>query len=223
MARKSKTVDDVLDAALTLAAERDWRSISLNDIAGATGVSLARLRDLVPSKAAILKAFIARSDHDLLKSLERDPVEDGDVHDRLFDIVMRRLELLDPYKAAIGNIVSSPTDGAADWAVLTGALIDSQGWSLAAAGIEDVGRREAVKRQGLAFVTARTLRVWARDDDPGLARTMAALDRSLRDGATWLNRLDAPLAMGQAFANFALAFIQRQARSRQPPDDAEMN
>ncbi len=142
---------------------------------------------------------------------------EGDVHDRLFDIIMRRLELLEPHKAAVRNIVKDPADGAADWANLSAALIDSQRWTLAAAGIEEAGRREAVKRQGLAMVMARTLMVWADDDDPGLAKTMAALDRSLRDGAKWLERLDAPLAMGQAFANLALAILQRRSRSGSSP------
>ncbi len=220
MARKKKSTDDVLDAALNLAAERDWRGITLGDIATATGVTQAELRAIIASKADILKAFIARSDQELLSSLDKEPVE-GDIHDRLFDIVMRRLELLDPHKAAIRNIVADPADGAAEWATLANALIDSQGWTLAAAGIDNTGRREGAKRHGLAMLTARTLRVWANDDDPGLARTMASLDRSLRDGAKWLERLDAPFAMVQSFANLALAFIQRQTRDRSRPDEPD--
>ncbi|HEX2257777.1 MAG TPA: TetR/AcrR family transcriptional regulator, partial [Afifellaceae bacterium] len=37
------------------------------------------------------------------------------------------------------------------------------------------------RAQGLALVWARVMRVWLDDDDPGLARTMAALDRRLRE------------------------------------------
>lgn len=210
-AKSAKSVDDVINAALDLALTRSWRDIRLNDIAGEAGMTLAQLREHVPSKIGILKAIAARSDHELLQSLEKEPVE-GDVHDRLFDIVMRRLELLEPHKAAFRNIIGDPADGAADWAALSAALIDSQGWTLAAAGIEEAGRREAVKRQGLAMVTTRTMKVWAEDDDPGLAKTMASLDRSLRDGAKWLQRLEAPLAMGQAFANLAFAMLRRRAR-----------
>ncbi len=175
----------------------------------------------MPSKIGILKALAAHSDSELLQSLDKDPVE-GDVHDRLFDIIMRRLELMEPRKAAFRNIIDDPADGGADWASLAGALVDSQGWTLAAAGIEDAGRREGIKRQGLALVMARTMKVWASDDDPGLAKTMASLDRSLRDGATWLKRLEAPLAMGQAFANLAMAMLNRRNRSNRPePGDSD--
>lgn len=223
-AKTSKTIDDVIDAALALASTRSWRDIRLVDIAGQAGMTLAQLRGLVSSKIGILKALAARNDRNLLQSLESDPV-DGDIHDRLFDIVMRRLELLEPHKSALRNIINNPADGAADWANLAAALIDSQGWTLAAAGIEEAGRREAVKRQGLAMVMARTTKVWVGDEDPGLARTMASLDRSLRDGARWLERLDAPLAMGQAFANLALTMLQRRSSSAhdqdQPPAGTE--
>jgi AcrR family transcriptional regulator len=222
--KKTRTVDDVTDAALRLAATRRWKDIRLDDIADETGVTLAELRDLVPSKIGILKAIVARSDRELLASLEKTPVE-GDVHDRMFDIIMRRLELLEPHKAAIRNILDSPADGAADWATIAGALIDSQSWTLAAAGIEDAGRREAVKRQGLAMLTARIMRVWANDDDPGLAQTMAALDRQLRDGAKWLERLAAPIALGQALSSLAMAFLQRRTSppvDDTPPTDAKL-
>jgi hypothetical protein len=41
----------------------------------------------------------------------------------------------------------------------------------------------------LVVVMARTLRVWLDDEDPGLARTMATLDRELASGERMLNFL----------------------------------
>ena len=41
--------------------------------------------------------------------------------------------------------------------------------------------RGVFRAQGLALVWARVMRVWLDDDDPGLARTMAALDKRLRE------------------------------------------
>jgi hypothetical protein len=70
---------------------------------------------------------------------------------------------------------------------------------LEAAGIESEGPVGAVKLQGLAVAWMRVLRVWFRDDDPGLASTMAALDRELTRGGGFvaraedLNRLVSPL------------------------------
>ncbi len=63
-------------------------------------------------------------------------------------------------------------------------------WMLAAAGISATGRRGLIKAQGLALVWARVMRVYLDDDDPGLARTMAALDKRLREAERVVMRLD---------------------------------
>jgi hypothetical protein len=73
---------------------------------------------------------------------------------------------------------------------LNGLTARSQAWMLNAAGIDSSGLRGAIRAQGLACLYADTMRTWLADEDPGLARTMAALDRSLSRGARWSRGLD---------------------------------
>jgi hypothetical protein len=51
-----------------------------------------------------------------------------------------------------------------------------------AAGLRADAREGCLRIPELAAVYARVMPVWLEDDDPGLARTMAALDRRLRRG-----------------------------------------
>ena len=44
--------------------------------------------------------------------------------------------------------------------------------------------------RSLALLYASVLRTWLDDDDPGLARTLAALDRGLARGARWSGVFD---------------------------------
>ena len=60
--------------------------------------------------------------------------------------------------------------------------LKSQYWMLAAAGISGEGGTGFVRVQGLLSVYSRVFSIWLEDDDPGMARTMAALDRRLRRG-----------------------------------------
>ena len=83
--------DAVIDAALGIAARRRWRDVRLNDIAEEAGLELSEVARVASSKADILRLFSRRTDRALLESLKEQPVE-GDPHDRLFDVVMRRLE-----------------------------------------------------------------------------------------------------------------------------------
>ena len=61
---------------------------------------------------------------------------------------------------------------------------------LEAAGIGAHGPKGALRAQGAALMFARVLSVWFDDDEPGLDRTMAALDRALTSGARWAGFLD---------------------------------
>jgi len=208
----------IVTAAFRLAASRAWSEVKLADIAAEAGLSLADIAGVIGGKADILRLYGRQLDSRMLASLDTDPVS-GSAHDRLFDILMRRLELMDGDKAAIRSIVAAPAASLPDYATLTGSMLQSQDWVLSAAGLEDTGLRGAMKTTGLALVYVRTLKVWSNDDDAGLARTMAQLDRSLRDGADWISRLETPMTLATALSSLARGFIK--ARRGPPSSQAQ--
>jgi len=208
----------IVTAAFRLAATRAWSGVKLADIAAESGLSLADIAGAIGGKADILRLYGRQLDSRMLTSLDSDPVS-GSAHDRLFDIIMRRLELMDGDKAAIRSIVATPAASLPDYALLAGSMLQSQDWILSAAGLEDSGLRGAMKTTGLALVYVRTLKVWSNDDDDGLARTMAQLDRSLRDGADWIKRLETPMTLATALSSLARGFLK--ARRGQPPSQAQ--
>jgi len=216
MEDNASTHDRILDAALRLAAGRRWTEVSLRDIASEAGLGLGALSAAVPSRAAILSLLGRRIDQRMLAALDKEPVS-GDAHDRIFEVIMRRLEVMAPYRQAIAGIIADPATLLEDPPEVATSLGRSLGWVLAAAGLEDRGSREMVKRLGLAAIYRRVLGVWVEDDDPGLARTMAALDRALRDGETWLGRLAPALSLAGAFGGAARALIRGR---RRPPHEA---
>jgi ubiquinone biosynthesis protein COQ9 len=205
----------VIDAALRVAARRRWRDVRLSDIAAEANIDLADLARLASSKADILRRFSRRTDRALLESLKAQPVE-GDAHDRLFEVIMRRLEILAPHRAALASIVEAPAGHPTGMVMLASAAATTQRWMLAAAGLEEDGAGGLVKQGGLACVYARTLRVWLHDDDPGLARTMAALDGDLRDGARWLRWAEVPITLCTALSGIARGLW----RGREPRHEA---
>jgi AcrR family transcriptional regulator len=204
------------EAAFRLAERQSWREVTLSAIAAEAGLSLADMARESIGKMDILRAFSRDIDLQLLQSLDSDPL-DGEPHDRLFDIMLRRIELLTPHRTALKSIAAAPADGPSEFLALLATAMDTQGWLLAAAGLETPGARGELHRLGLAKIYADTLRVWLDDDDPGMARTMATLDRKLRDGEAWLKRLEIPLAMCKGFAGAIRAYREtRNARSTPP-------
>lgn len=165
----------IIAAALALAADRAWADVSLRDIAERAGSNLVDLRREFAGKGDILAAFTRAVDDSVLASAPaRLPSQTP--RDALFDVVMARFDALAPYRAALRSIVRS---GVPDLSHARG-LLASQGWMLAAAGITTDGPAGAAKAAGLASIYGTVLRTWLDDDDAGLARTMAVLDRRLR-------------------------------------------
>jgi hypothetical protein len=97
---------------------------------------------------------------------------------------MRRLDVMAPHKNAVRSLLRSARRNPPLALALNAIAVRSQQWMLAAANIDSSGPRGMLRAQGLAVFYAQVLRVWIDDDDPGLARTMAALDRAGVDGAT---------------------------------------
>jgi hypothetical protein len=94
-------------------------------------------------------------------------------------------------------------------------------WMLEAAGIDSSGRLGMVGAQGLAVVFARTLRVWLKDDDPGMARTMVELDRRLTEGGRWMRRLEGLASFADAMDRMRRGRRGRRRREASPEDMAE--
>jgi hypothetical protein len=110
--------------------------------------------------------------------------------ERLFDVLMRRLETHAPYREAVRSLLRSATRNPPLALALNGLAVQSQQWMLAAADVSASGPKGMVRAQGLALLYASVLRTWLDDTDPGLARTMAALDSALARGQRWSSMLD---------------------------------
>jgi len=181
--------DKIVAAFLGLLAEKRIEQIGLADIAEAAGVSLAQLRGEFGSPLAILAAHLKAIDRAVLAEDLSDMAEEPP-RERLFDVLMRRLEVLAPHRDAVHSLMRSARRNPPLALALNGLAVRSQQWMLTAAGVGASGPRGMMRAQGLAVLFGSVLRTWVRDDDPGLARTMAALDRALGRGQRFAGMLD---------------------------------
>jgi AcrR family transcriptional regulator len=177
--------DRIVDTAMALVAEQGWREVSLAAVAEVAGLTTLQVYRIFPSKAAILAGLFRRTDEAVLAGpLE---AEDGErPRDRLFDLLMRRFDALQPYREGLGRLRRElPFDPPS--ALCAGAaLLGSMRWMLDGAGIRTagIGGIVAVKLTAAAYLAAA--HTWTTDESPDLAPTMAALDRRLRGVERWL-------------------------------------
>lgn len=189
MVKKADLPKHILDRALELAVERGWRAISLSDIAAAAKVPLSQLYAIYPSKTAILDAFSQDLDRQVLSATDAEAPE-GSARDRLFDVVMRRLDAMEPHREAMRAILNGARRDPLMALASLGQFMRSMACMLEAAGISAEGVRGAIRVEGLAAIYLATLRVWLSDESEDRARTMATLDSRLRRAERWAGILD---------------------------------
>ena len=202
----------VVSALLRLAAERKWNDISMLDIADASGMTLTDLRKEFQRKSEILSSFGHMVDEEVLRKAPRRPAAQGP-RDAVFEVVMSRFDALAPFKAALK---SASLGGALDGSLLK-SLLRSQTAMLQASGVNTEGPGGAVRVAGLAGVFTRTFHAWLDDTDPGMARTMASLDRQLRSGERTLSMLDGACDSVRSFADLFRPGSRASTPTATPP------
>jgi AcrR family transcriptional regulator len=177
MSDRETILERGLQALNSLCAERSWRDITLRDVAEKAGLTLTDLYRAAPSKAALLDHLAIRLDEAALATAA---VASDDVHDRLFDAAMARIEAMEPWRPALAGV-----DGTA-LAPLLPHLPRAARAILEAAGVEATAPRLAA----MTLVWTRTVQVW-RDDEGALNRTMAEIDKRLKQMRARLNAIGA--------------------------------
>jgi len=181
----------LLGAAFALAGERGWSRVNVAEAAQRAELSLAQARERFPGRAAILWRFGRMADRAALG----DPPREGSVRDRLFYLLMQRLDALQAHRSGVLALLrvlpSQP-----ETALLLGcATRRSMRWMLEAAGVSTAGLRGRLRVRGLVGVWLWAVRAWQSDETADMSTTMSALDSALQRAerlAGWLGGGTAP-------------------------------
>src|SRR5690348_6193964 len=166
MSHEAQIVDKACDAALALAGERAWREVSLRDVAERAGVDFAELYAVAPAKPLLVLRLSLKLDRAALATAA---TPSDDVHDRLFDATMARIEAMEAHREALLSIARSegPLVIATHLPLTARAILE-------AAGVTATPPRLAA----MTLVWGRIVQVW-RDDEGALNRTMAEVDKQV--------------------------------------------
>lgn len=170
---------DLLESAFEVIAEQGWTATYAQAVAARAGVPLVEVYRQLPSRGALLRALSRRADEVMLE-LDQTELIGLPPRDRVFELIMRRLDAMTPLRAGLKRLANDATRDPA-LVVSTACRMDrSLAWLQEAAGLRSHGVRPRLQRQALGMVYLRTLRVWLRDESADHAKTMAELDRTLR-------------------------------------------
>ena len=169
--------DQLIKAAFKRVEEHGWRRLTLYDVSQDADLTMDQVLAVFPNKAALLKAYVQRVDHQALNGFEAE--DEDSTRDRLFDLMMRRFDEMDADKAALKTIALEACCDPNTICVSSCGLFHSMRKVLAKAEVRTSGLHGKLKIKGLSLIFLATFRTWLRDDTEDMSKTMAELDRRL--------------------------------------------
>ena len=175
----------MVTAAFAQAALTGWSGLSIVEAARNAGLPLDEARTRFPGPGAVLLRFGLMADRAALAEPANEPL----ARDRLFDLLMRRFDVLQQHRAGMLALLAHlPRDPLLSLA-LAGGTLRSMAWMLEAASISAAGLRGTLRAQALVAVWVYAVRAWRDDESADLASTMAALDKALDQAERFSNML----------------------------------
>jgi hypothetical protein len=168
---------DLARAALAVAGAKPWREATLMELAIAANrpVSDFYSASLGEAVDCVEEAF----DRAIAEELERlDPTQS--VRDRLFELIMRRFEAMEPHRPAVIAMEAGQDRDPIALAAAHQRHVRAARWVLALAGLEADGMSGQARAQGLGVIIGQARGAWRSDDAGDFAKTMASLDKNLR-------------------------------------------
>jgi ubiquinone biosynthesis protein COQ9 len=205
----------LISAAFSLAAEEGWRRVSVARAARIAELPLDVARRRFGGCGAILRRFGRLADEAALAG----SADHGAVRDRLFDMLMRRIDFLQAHRAgALALLRFLPADPPTAL-MLSAASLRSMMWMLEGAGVSASGPFGMLRAKGLLAVWLWTIRAWQRDESEDMSATMAALDTALARAdraAGWMGMRAAPEGSAEEAAS-VLADAPEPPAPPEPP------
>jgi AcrR family transcriptional regulator len=175
---ETSTSDETLIAALwRVIAAHGWPGLTMRHLAAEAGIDTATLRERFPTRLDLLLLHGRVMDQAVLAGTI--PGQGGSARDRIFDVLMRRLDAMQPHRAGILRLFEDMRRDPAIALALAPHIGIAMRWMLEAAEVEAKSCEARLMALGLAGVWLATIRAWAKDDSPDMGATMAALDAAL--------------------------------------------
>ena len=173
-------------AALELAAHTQWADLTLSEIAEAADLKLSDFHGVSDKDA-----LAAHADSYFDKAMSEEGISaDDSPRERLFDVIMLRFEAMEEYRAGLVSLMKFRDRTPSLLLSLPIARKRSAYWALVSAGLDNrSGAPTGLKSVAIGYVIDKAERAWRKETSADFARTMAALDKGLREAEERMERL----------------------------------
>lgn len=157
--------------------EIGWKAFSFEDLALLSGASLAQIYAIFPSKEDIYLAFTHQINQETLEQVHLEDLTS--LKERLFELIVCRLECLDPYRLVIQEIYDSSIRDPCQCIFITRNIKKNLLWMMRVSGCRSKGFSQILFLNTFFSLYIVTFYKWLQDQTKDKAQTLSFLDQSL--------------------------------------------
>ena len=170
---------NLVKSSFNIIEKSGWKSFSLQKLSYAEKIPINEIKIFFKSEITILDEFSKMIDIKVEKSFDYEELTNTSVKDNLFELIMLRLEYMQPYRNALKSIKSSFKSDPLVAKSVAKNVMNSLDFYLELTNAFNGSFLDIFKKKSIFLVYSYIFMIWLEDDSDELSKTMSELDKLL--------------------------------------------
>ena len=170
---------NLVKSSFNIIEKSGWKSFSLQKLSYAEKIPINEIKIFFKSEITILDEFSKMIDIKVEKSFDYEELTNTSVKDNLFELIMLRLEYMQPYKNALKSIKSSFKSDPLVAKSVAKNVMNSLDFYLELTNAFNDTFLDIFKKKSIFLIYSYIFMIWLEDDSDELSKTMSELDKLL--------------------------------------------
>ena len=170
---------NLVKSSFNLIEKSGWKSFSLQKLSYAEKIPINEIKIFFKSEITILDEFSKMIDIKVEKSFDYKELTNTSVKDNLFELIMLRLEYMQPYRNALKSIKSSFKSDPLVAKSVAKNVMNSLDFYLELTNAFNDSFLDIFKKKSIFLIYSYIFMIWLEDNSDELSKTMSELDKLL--------------------------------------------
>ena len=170
---------NLVKSSFNIIEKSGWKSFSLQKLSYAEKIPINEIKIFFKSEITILDEFSKMIDIKVEKSFDYEELTNTSVKDNLFELIMLRLEYMQPYRNALKSIKSSFKSDTLVAKSVAKNVMNSLDFYLELTNAFNDSFLDIFKKKSIFLIYSYIFMIWLEDDSDELSKTMSELDKLL--------------------------------------------
>ena len=170
---------NLVKSSFNIIEKSGWTSFSLQKLSDTEKISINEIKLFFKSEITVLDELSKMIDIKVEKSFDYEELTKTSVKDNLFELIMLRLEFMQPYRNALKNIKNSFKSDPLVAKSVAKNVMNSLDFYLELTNAFNDSFLDIFKKKSIFLIYSYIFMIWLEDDSDELSKTMSELDKLL--------------------------------------------